>query len=309
MEKKLLFNIKSVSNLTNLNVHTIRAWEKRYSAITPERAASNHRLYSIEDVEKLKLLSEAVNAGNSIGNIANLSLNELKLLSPEKSRQNPGSSKISEDFEVMLSRSIECIKKYDQKGFENLLVENSVNVSRNNLLINFIIPLLERIGLLWANGDIRITHEHFAASILRTFLGSLLDNNVNPDNAPKILTTTPEGFLHELGALIYALYSMDFGWNAIFLGPNLPADEILSAVKSSNVDALLLSLIYPGDEPRTGSQIRKIRKNLDPKFPIIYCGQSAQAYSKFIEETGSFLIYQLSELPQILNQVRINKNK
>lgn len=55
-----------------------------------------------------------------------------------------------------------------------------------------------------------------------------------------------------------------------FLGPNLPAEEILSAVKTSNVNALLLSLIYPNDEPRTGSQIRKLRKNLNNNFPIIF---------------------------------------
>lgn len=308
MEKKLLHNIKSVSLLTNLNVHTIRAWEKRYSAISPQRTDSNHRLYSSEEVEKLNLLAKAVNAGNAIGNIARLSLEELKTLLPNNSEQSVVNISDNKSYEELISNSILFIEKFDQKRLENLLIENSVNLSKHNLLVNFIIPLLDRIGMLWETGKIRITHEHFAASILRTFLGSLLDNNANPENAPTILTTTPEGFLHELGALIYALYAMDFGWNAIFLGPNLPAEEILSAVKTSNVNALLLSLIYPNDEPRTGSQIRKLRKNLNNNFPIIFCGQAANAYSKFITETNSYLVNKLSDFPPVLNQIRAVNN-
>lgn len=308
MAKKLLYNIKSVSILTNLNVHTIRAWEKRYSAISPDRTDSNHRLYSAEDVEKLNLLSKAVSEGNSIGNVAQLSIEELRNLFPNKGEQSVEEGKSDESYEKLISDSIQYIEKFDQKKLENLLMETSVNLSKHNLLVNFIIPLLDRVGLLWETGKIRITHEHFAATILRTFLGSLLDNNVNPENAPTILTTTPEGFLHELGALIYALYAMDFGWNAIFLGPNLPAEEILSAVKASNVNALLLSLIYPNDEPRTGNQIRKLRKNLNNNFPIIFCGQASKAYSKFIEETNSFLVNKLSDFPSVLNQIR-DENK
>ena len=309
MENTSKYNIKSVSFLTNLNIHTIRAWEKRYSAITPERTETNRRMYSKEDVDKLNLLSEALKNGHSIGSIANLSIEELRNLIPNQFILSPKRGDISDKFQSLIEQSIYHISNYDYNNFENLLLESSVNFSRQSLLVDFIIPLLEEIGNLWENGKIRVTHEHFAVSVLRTFLGSMIDNNLNPPNAPKILTTTPEGFLHELGALIAALYAMDFGWNAIFLGANLPAEEISAAAKANNVNAILLSLVYPSDDPRTGQQLLKLRKFVGDDMNIIISGQSAIGYLKFIEETNSVLIEQLNKLQNVLLGIRQEKNE
>jgi DNA-binding transcriptional MerR regulator/methylmalonyl-CoA mutase cobalamin-binding subunit len=308
MENTSKYNIKSVSVLTNLNIHTIRAWEKRYSAIVPERTDTNRRMYSKDDIEKLNLLSDAIRNGHSIGSIAHLSVKELRNLIPNTYSQPNTSSKPESKFQSLITESVYHITKYDYKSFENLLLESSVNFSRQSLLVDLVIPLLEEIGRLWETGEIRVTHEHFAVSVLRTFLGSLIDNNLNPPTAPKILTTTPEGFLHELGALIAALYAMDFGWNSIFLGSNLPAEEISSAAKVNDVNAILLSLVYPEDDMRTGKQLRKLRKYVGDDIQILISGQSAIGYLKFIEETNSILIKRLDELPTKLKEIRTIKS-
>jgi len=304
MENTSKYNIKSVSFLTNLNIHTIRAWEKRYSAITPERTETNRRMYSKEDVDKLNLLSEALKNGHSIGSVAHLSIEEIKNLVTNKSNFSLKSAQNLSKFQSLIDQSTLHISNYDYEKFEKLLLECSVNFSKQSLLIDFVIPLLEEIGNLWENGKIRVTHEHFAVSVLRTFLGSLIDNNLNPPNSPKIISTTPEGFLHELGALIAALFAMDFGWNAIFLGANLPAEEISAAAKANNVNAILLSLVYPSDDPRTGQQLRKLRKYVGEDMSIIISGQSAIGYLKFIEETNSLLIKNLTEFPELLKNIR-----
>lgn len=304
MENSSKYNIKSVSVLTNLNIHTIRAWEKRYSAVTPERTDTNRRMYSKADIEKLNLLSDALRNGHSIGAIAQLSVEELRSLIPNTFNQTITSTKPESKFQNLISESIFHISNYDYKNFENILLDSSVNYSRQSMLIDFVIPLLEEIGQLWETGKIRVTHEHFAVTVLRTFLGSLIDNNLNPPTAPKILTTTPEGFLHELGALISALYAMDFGWNAVFLGANLPAEEISAAAKANGVSAILLSLVYPEDDPRTGKQLRKLRKYVGEDMHILISGQSAIGYLKYIEETDSLLVQKLSELPSVLKSIR-----
>ena len=69
-----MHNIKYVSRITGLSPHTIRAWERRYTALSPDRTDTNRRLYSEEDVEKLLLLARGIQHGHSIGRIANLSL-------------------------------------------------------------------------------------------------------------------------------------------------------------------------------------------------------------------------------------------
>ncbi len=300
------YNIKAVSKITNISEHTIRAWERRYNAVTPDRTDTNRRLYSDENLQKLNLLSELVHMGHSIGLIANLSKEELKEMLPEKEdlRTPAQSENYNED---LIAQSLNFIQRFDYSNFEKLLQDSSVKLSRPKLLIEYIIPLLSRIGELWEVGSLRVTHEHFATEIIRTFLGSLFDNNMNPSTSPKLISTTPEGFSHELGALISALYAMDFGWNAIFLGANLPPEEISNVALENNVDAILLSLIYPNDDPRTGKQLRKLRLYIGDRIPIIISGQAAKAYTPFIEEIKGNLVEHLTDLNFILQSIRERK--
>jgi DNA-binding transcriptional MerR regulator len=72
------FNIQVASQLSGVASATIRAWEKRYNAVIPDRAENKHRLYSEKDIEKLALLFKLTELGQGIGKIAHLDLNELK---------------------------------------------------------------------------------------------------------------------------------------------------------------------------------------------------------------------------------------
>jgi DNA-binding transcriptional MerR regulator len=73
-----------VSRKTGLSAHVLRAWEKRYGAVSPMRTQGNHRMYSDEDVERLLLLKKVIATGRSIGQVAHLSKQELmKLAEPE----------------------------------------------------------------------------------------------------------------------------------------------------------------------------------------------------------------------------------
>lgn len=49
-----LFPISYVSAETGINPITLRAWENRYKLIVPTRTPSGHRLYSSQDIERIK---------------------------------------------------------------------------------------------------------------------------------------------------------------------------------------------------------------------------------------------------------------
>lgn len=66
--------IQVVSRLTGLSPHVIRVWEKRYGAVRPRRTGTNRRQYSDAEVERLRLLARATDAGHKIGMIARLEL-------------------------------------------------------------------------------------------------------------------------------------------------------------------------------------------------------------------------------------------
>ena len=72
------YKIGAIAKITGIGTETLRAWERRYGAVVPKRSASGDRVYSQDDLNKLFVLKNLVDAGNSIGTVAHLSLDELK---------------------------------------------------------------------------------------------------------------------------------------------------------------------------------------------------------------------------------------
>lgn len=73
------YKIGAVSRITGIGSETLRAWERRYAAVVPSRTESGDRQYSRDDVAKLLLLKTLVDNKISIGTVAHLDLEELKI--------------------------------------------------------------------------------------------------------------------------------------------------------------------------------------------------------------------------------------
>ncbi len=78
---------KAVSRLSGVSPHTLRAWERRYGVVEPNRSLTGRRIYSMADVEKLSLLHKLTQLGHSIGNLAPLEMKELSSLDGHFDRQ------------------------------------------------------------------------------------------------------------------------------------------------------------------------------------------------------------------------------
>jgi DNA-binding transcriptional MerR regulator len=71
-------SIGAVARLTNIPTDTIRTWERRYKAVTPSRTESGHRLYSPEDVDRLRMLSHLADQGERVSDLASLTEGQLR---------------------------------------------------------------------------------------------------------------------------------------------------------------------------------------------------------------------------------------
>lgn len=72
-----LYGIGTVARLTGLTDHTIRVWERRYSAVVTARAPNGRRQYTEADVQKLALLKVLTDRGIAISRIAGDTIDEL----------------------------------------------------------------------------------------------------------------------------------------------------------------------------------------------------------------------------------------
>ena len=305
------YTMKVVTQRTGLTQHTIRVWEKRYGAVNPERTSTNRRLYSEADVERLLLLHRATAQGHSIGRIAPLSDEELKTLidehSPPPAVTQPGSTSphfTGEDpiAESSVQRCLDAVAVMDSNALTRELMDAEIAMGRNRLLVSVIDPIMNRVGEMWSEGTLRVADEHLATSVIRTFLGTMHSNNRAPQGAPVLVTTTPAGQWHEIGALLASLTAQSAGWNTLYMGPNLPAEEIAGAAIAHSASAVALSIIYPGDDSLLSTELAKIQRAL-PDIPLLIGGRAALHYKPTIDEIGAHYIGQLALMPELLSEI------
>lgn len=304
MSTERFHTMKAVELRTGLSAHLIRVWERRYGAVTPARSGTQRRLYTEAEVERLHLLAQLSQLGLAIGQIAGLGTEQLRGIlgrgaGPKGRAEGPGGAP-GEAVEAAL----EAIRGYDMLGLEEVLDRGMIALGYAGLLEKVLVPLLHAIGTSWAAGELTAGQEHGATAALKDYLARNLRSMQLPGTAPRLLVTTPAGQLHEMGAAIAAGLARKAGWNVIYLGASLPAEEIVSAAVKNQIRALALSIIYPGDDPELPGQLRRLRRLLPEAIPILVGGQAAEAYGETLREIGAHLLVGLEAFPKMLEALR-----
>jgi DNA-binding transcriptional MerR regulator len=83
------YRIGAVARLTGVSTDTLRIWERRYGAVSPQRSPRGGRLYSAEDVARLRLMKQLLDAGDAIGEVATLDTEALQARAAEARRAPP----------------------------------------------------------------------------------------------------------------------------------------------------------------------------------------------------------------------------
>jgi methanogenic corrinoid protein MtbC1 len=282
-----------VSQLTGVSSHVIRAWERRYRAITPARTEGNQRRYSESDLNRLRLLSRAVAAGYAIGKVAGLSDRELSELTVSR----PAGESSTAGVEQLLNSALDSVRRLDSTGLEKAVVGASVALGITGAIEQVIVPMMDEIGRAWHAGTLRIMHEHMATAVVRSFLGSALRAQESDPTAAGVVVAAPAGQSHELGALACAVTAASAGFRVTYLGPNVPPEEILAAVKQTNSVAVVLSVVFPSSLVHTQEQLAVLRRQLPEGARLIVGGVSAaQVGAEAVVRTLGDLRRELSEL-------------
>ncbi len=308
MEEPARHTMKVASARSGLSPYLIRMWERRYQAVAPNRTETNRRLFTDEDIQRLILLRRARLAGESMGQLARLNNEQLRrvvrsLSGPEEPAvEDPavGSRSPAHHHE----RCLDAVSNFDAASLESRLFDASVALGQQPFMEQVVQPLLTTIGRLWATGELRVAHEHLASAVARSLLEVMVVTGRAEKTAPLLVATTPSGQLHEIGALMSAVTAVSVGWRAVYLGPNLPAEDIAAAARQSGARAIALSLVYPPDDPRVEVELRKLPHMLPDGSTLLAGGRAAERYRPVLEAVGARLVTDLSDLKALLNELR-----
>ncbi len=215
------FTIKDLENISGIKAHTIRIWEKRYNLLEPQRTNTNIRYYSHKNLQKL--LNVVLLTKN------NFKISKIAKMSDEEIYQN------SRDVAFKEGLNDEAINsfKLSMLQFDKILFNETYNrllevKTFKEIFKEIFIPFLNYIGLLWQTDTVLPAHEHFISNLISQKIHINTENleQKNLSSEKTYVLFLPENEIHELGLLYLNFELVNKGYNTIYLGQNLPLNNL-----------------------------------------------------------------------------------
>ena len=254
----LKYSIKDLEKLTGIKAHTIRIWEKRYNIVCPLRTTTNIRFYTDGDLKRLLNVSILNRNGFKISNIVRLTKEEILNSVME-------TSITSMNFESQVENLVIAMIDLDENKFEKTLSNSILKLGFEETVTNIVYPFLEKVGILWQIGTINPAQEHFITNLIRQKLIIAIDTEINSllPNHKTFVLFLPEGELHELSLLFYSYLIKKRGHRVIYLGQNLPLDDLRQVKLISRPDFLVTVIT----SSHTGKDLQLFIHNISENFP------------------------------------------
>lgn len=148
------------------------------------------------------------------------------------------------------------------------------NVSIKEIYMELFQRTMYRIGQMWENERCTIADEHVATKITEGMIEYVADNCSNcKKNGKLALITCIDKEYHELGARMVAGFLDALGWKTIYIGANIPLEEIICLMRKKHPDLVGISSSFYINIKRLIFLLDEIKSEF-PEQEIIVGGQS-----------------------------------
>jgi methanogenic corrinoid protein MtbC1 len=235
--------LKVVLKETGIKADTLRAWERRYGMPQPDRTSGGHRLYSQYDIHTIRWLQARIDEGLRINRAVKLwrsieksgqnPLKEMPLI--ETIADAPALETVSgESLVKMRNKFVLACMDFDERRAENILAQALASYSVELVCLEVLRAGLAEIGERWYRGESTVQQEHFASSLIIRRLNTLISAAPAPTKREKIMVACPPQEDHVFSPLIITLFLRRKGWDVVYLGANVPIQQLDKAVESTN---------------------------------------------------------------------------
>lgn len=147
-----------------------------------------------------------------------------------------------------------------------------------------ITPAMHEIGVLWQRGALTVADEHLATALTNRVLAALRgppgerrgagDGAGGERSRGRALLAAVEGERHALGLRMAADVLEDAGYEALYLGVDVPTEALLRAVESLSPDLVGLAATLSSLAPRLEAVAGEVRR-AHPRLRLLVGGQAA----------------------------------
>jgi MerR family transcriptional regulator, light-induced transcriptional regulator len=230
--------IGEVSRRTGVAVPTLRAWERRYALLEPDRTEGGHRLYRDADVDRVhamvRLLEDGWAAAAAAREVQRSPAPVTRL------RPVPGGGGAAADLVTQLEAAIDA---FDAPAADGVLDDVLARLDIPRALDEVVLPVLRQVGDGWEDDPRVIAREHFASNVLRPRLQRLL-RVASRTGGPELVAATPEHEEHDLGLLAAAVVASDLGWRVRYLGARTPTAAMQRTADELDATVVLVGAVF-----------------------------------------------------------------
>ena len=274
--------------MTGIGIDTLRAWERRYGAVTPLRD-DRGRMYTEADVARLRLLSGAVEQGHSIGRLAALSNDQLRDLCVAAGAVGARGADPARRTPIDATPLMTALRHYDAVAIDQELSRLASVLRPLELLQDVVMPLLTRVGDDWHSQRARIAHEHLMSATMRNLLGAFLRLYARREASIRLLFATPSEERHEIATLGAAMLAASVGLGVSYLGADLPAREIVDSVEPAGAQVLVLGMTTAAAARARERELKTIVRELPAGIELWVGGRGAERHASIIRPRGVVL--------------------
>jgi DNA-binding transcriptional MerR regulator len=231
------FNLKAVILETGLTPATLRAWERRYDFLRPQRSAGGHRLYSQDEIDMLRWLVARQAEGLSISHAVEL------WHAHETATENPSEASTSRRlgdqldpgaFMQLRKQWVAACLSFNEPAAELALGQALAQAAPEVVCTEILLKGLAEIGSGWFEGKVSVQQEHFASALALRRLNALVAAAPRPTRQERLLAACPPGEDHDLVLLTLTFILRWRGWDVVYLGANVPLSRLDATVRSTS---------------------------------------------------------------------------
>ena len=255
----------------------------------PERAANGRRRYSDEEVRRVQLIAELLNTGAQISDIVQLP--EIELAEMLQARRLAADVQ-SQPEPAVLERLKSSIVSRDPIRFRRELGVAMTSMPPLACVEDVLSPIMQYIGEEWEAGRLPVAMEHVASALVRQTMMGAASQQGWTDEGPIFLFGTCAGEYHEFGILFAWYLAVSKGVRSIYLGVNLPHEELLGAFELFGAQTLVLSMVRPDNDLSVMHDVEFIGSKL-PSNSELWVGRppSSKADFQYVPKVKTFTSY------------------
>ncbi len=224
-------SIGVLSRQSGVRVDTLRAWERRYRILTPERSVGGHRRYAAGDVRRVLWLASRVADGQRISD----AVAALRFLDRDD-RDAAHAGAVRSLVDAAISGDAAAVHDSLGAAFGLLPVTQVFDA--------VVFPALVELGERWAAGEMAIAAEHLLTAATVGWLARHTPP-AGETGASSVVVFCPSGERHELGAMVIAYLLRQEGLTPVYLGADTPLVEAARLARHQNARAAIAVCTLP----------------------------------------------------------------